>query len=201
MSPPYVNALDYYREHMYNLMWLKKDYRTFKKHEIGGHSHFIQNRWRLLTEYLADMFRSISEMKRVLKKGSLCVIVVGNSTIEYEIIESYKYFVEIGKLLNFPTLRVYFRNIAINRKYTSTEIGNINDEYIIVYEKKDNAEDHVSENTIYQFVVKQLYEMKERIRGNPGTATRGKKIPQERLMKNIDRVDEAISFARKDIRV
>lgn len=35
-SPPYVNALDYYRVHMYNMLWLGMDFDLFRKHEIGG---------------------------------------------------------------------------------------------------------------------------------------------------------------------
>jgi site-specific DNA-methyltransferase (cytosine-N4-specific) len=201
MSPPYVNALDYYREHMYNMMWLGMDYSAFKEHEIGGHSHFIFNRWRLFTEYLADMFRSINEMKRVLKKGSVCVIVVGNSTIEYEIIESYKHFIRIGEIINFPMVRVYPRNIDITRKYTSREIGNIEDEYIVVFEKMDEEENPISDNMILEFVITELESMKDRIRKHPGTCTRRKKVPIERLLKNIDRIDEAISLASKDIKM
>jgi site-specific DNA-methyltransferase (cytosine-N4-specific) len=199
MSPPYVNALDYYREHMYNMMWLGMDYSAFKEHEIGGHSHFILNRWRLLTEYLADMFRSINEMKRVLKKGSICVIVVGNSTIEYEVIESYKHFIRIGERIDFPMVRVYSRNIDVTRKYTSREIGNIEDEYIVVFKKRDEEENYVSNNAILSFVIAELESMKDRIGKHPGTCTRGKKVPTERLFKNIDRIDEAISLASKDI--
>ena len=93
-SPPYVNALDYYRTHMYNMLWLGLDFDIFRKNEIGGHSHFIYNRFRLLSEYLGDMFRAIIEMNRTLKKDKLCVIVIGNSSLEYELIESHKYFIK-----------------------------------------------------------------------------------------------------------
>ena len=90
-SPPYVNALDYYRTHMYNMFWLDIDIGIFKKHEIGSHSHFVANRFRLLSEYLGDMLRSMIEMNRVLKKGKICAIVIGNSSLEYELIESHKF--------------------------------------------------------------------------------------------------------------
>lgn len=71
-SPPYVNALDYYREHTYSMYFLNIDLNHFKKHEIGGHSKHVTNRFRLLSEYLADMLRSMIEMNRVLKK-ELCI--------------------------------------------------------------------------------------------------------------------------------
>jgi len=40
-SPPYVNALDYYWAHMYNMLWLGIYFDLFRKHKIGAHSHFI----------------------------------------------------------------------------------------------------------------------------------------------------------------
>jgi len=139
-SPPYVNALDYYRTHMYNMFWLGMDFDLFRKHEIGGHSHFIINRFRLLSEYLGDMLRSMIEMNRVLKKDKLCVIVIGNSSLEYELIESHKFFAEMGKKIRFKPIKTIFRNIDKTRKYTSVDIGKIDDEYILVMQKIDNMD-------------------------------------------------------------
>ena len=115
-SPPYVNALDYYRVHMYNMLWLGMDFDLFRKHEIGGHSHFIMNRFRLLSEYLGDMLRSIIEMNRVLKKGKICAIVIGNSSLEYELIESHKYFSAFTTDIGFKHVKTIFRNIDKTRK-------------------------------------------------------------------------------------
>src|SRR3989344_1640583 len=132
-SPPYVNALDYYREHMYNMLWLGMDYKAFKLNEIGGHSHFLQNRFRLLTEYLGDMLRSIIEKNRVLKEGKMCVIVVGNSSIDYELIEGYKFFISMTRNLGFEHKKTIFRNI--NKSSKSINVGKIDDEYVIVLKK------------------------------------------------------------------
>ena len=201
-SPPYVNALDYYRTHMYNMLWLGMDFNLLRKHEIGGHSHFIMNRFRLLSEYLADMLRSMIEMNRVMKMGKLCSIVVGNSSLEYELIESHKYFVSFAKDIGFKHVKTFFRNIDKSRKYTSANIGQIDDEFIVVLEKisdsKINARD---DDFIAQEVRRQMESFKNQIKENPGTSIRGKRPTRDRLLKNVDRISDAITTIQNDIKI
>ncbi len=201
-SPPYVNALDYYRAHMYNMLWLGMDFDLFRKHEIGGHSHFIINRFRLLSEYLGDMLRSMIEMNRVLKKDKLCVIVVGNSSLEYELIESHKFFAEMGKKIGFKPIKTIFRNIDKTRKYTSADIGKIDDEYILVMQKLDNTDVSADDdNFISEVVREQMISFREQIKKVQGTSIRGRKPTKERLLKNIDKISEAIESIPKDIKI
>lgn len=201
-SPPYVNALDYYRAHMYNMLWLGMDFDLFRKHEIGGHSHFISNRFRLLSEYLGDMLRSMIEMNRTLKKDEICAIVVGNSSLEYELIESHKYFVAFADDIGFKHIKTIFRRIDKTKKYTSADIGQIDDEYIVVLKKVDNSgikakdDDFVSEK-----VTEQMQNFMEQIKRVQGTSLRGKKPTKERLLKNIDRISEAIETIPDDIKI
>ena len=199
-SPPYVNALDYYRVHMYNMLWLGMDYHIFKLNEIGGHSHFLANRFRLLSEYLGDMLRAMIEMNRVLKKGKVCAIVVGNSSIDYELIEGYKFFVDMSKYIGFEIRKTLFRKINKTSKYFAN--GQIDDEYIIVLEKiKDceyNAED---EAFIVSIVEKQMLKFREIVNKNPGSSTRGKPVTKERLKYNLVKIDEAIKNIKSDIKI
>lgn len=76
------------------------------------------------------------EMNRVLKRDKFCVIVVGNSSLEYELIESHKFFTEMAKKIGFIPIKTIFRNIDKTRKYTSADIGKIDEEYIVVMQKK-----------------------------------------------------------------
>ena len=201
-SPPYVNALDYYRAHMYNMLWLGMDFDLFRKHEIGGHSHFIINRFRLLSEYLGDMLRSMIEMNRVLKENKLCVIVVGNSSLEYELIESHKFFAEMGEKIGFKPIKTIFRNIDKTRKYTSADIGKIDDEYILVMQKLDNADVSADDDDFISEVVReQMVKFREQIKKVQGTSIRGRKPTKERLLKNIDKISEAIESIPKDIKI
>jgi len=202
-SPPYVNALDYYRVHMYNMLWLGLDYDNFRKHEIGGHSHFIANRFRLLTEYLADMLRSMMEMNRVLKRGGVCVIAVGNSSLEYELIESYKFFLAFASYLNFKPVKVIFRNIDTTRKYTSRDIGKIDDEYIVLLEKEGDLRciSAKDDGFVEEVVTKLVREFEQRVKEKPGSSLRGKRVSKERLEKNAERIAEAIKFIPQDIKI
>jgi site-specific DNA-methyltransferase (cytosine-N4-specific) len=201
-SPPYVNALDYYRAHMYNMLWLGMDFDLFRKQEIGGHSHFINNRFRLLSEYLGDMLRSMIEMNRVLKLGKLCVIVVGNSSLEYELIESHKFFAKMGEKIGFKPLKTIFRNIDKTKKYTSAEIGKIDDEYILVLQKRENVTVSAQDDSFVADVVReQMEEFREKIKQCPGTSIKGRIPTKERLLKNIEKISEAIETIPDDIKM
>lgn len=201
-SPPYVNALDYYRAHMYNMLWLGMDFDLFRKHEIGGHSHFIINRFRLLSEYLGDMLRSTIEMNRVLKKDKLCVIVVGNSSLEYELIENHKFFAAMAKHIGFEPIKTIFRNIDKTKKYTSADIGKIDDEYILIMQKNNDTEITAdNDDFIVEIVKEQMNGFREQIKHIQGTSIRGRKPAKERLFKNIDKITEAIETISQDIKI
>jgi DNA modification methylase len=201
-SPPYVNALDYYRIHMYNMLWLDMDFEQFRKDEIGGHSHFITNRFRLLSEYLGDMLRSLIEMNRVLKSNKLCVIVVGNSSLEYELIESHKFFADMSVKIGFKPIKVFYREIDKTRKYTSKDIGKIDSEYILVLQKvKDTSVSANNDDFITDVVRDQMLNFKEQVCKNPGSSIKGKRPSKERLLHNIDKLDSAIEKIPIDIKV
>lgn len=199
-SPPYVNALDYYRVHMYNMLWLGMDYKEFKINEIGGHSHFLANRFRLLVEYLGDMLRAMIEMNRVLKDEKYCAIVVGNSSIDYELIESYKHFISMAKYIGFEHVKTIFRNINKSSKYFVN--GKIDDEYIVVFKKIKNSEHLASdEDFIAKIVLKEIQSFRKDVEKNPGSSTRGKKVSDKRLKYNLVKIDEAIEKINKDIKI
>jgi len=201
-SPPYVNALDYYRVHQYNMAWLGMDYKAFKQHEIGGHSHFITNRFRLLSEYLGDMLRAMIEMNRTLKSDKTCVIVVGNSSLEYELIESRKFFSAMAPDIGLKVRNFLFRNIDVSRKYHSQEIGKIDNEYIIVLQKVSKPPTTSDDDSfIVDIVRREMLKFKKQVQANPGSSLRGKKVTLERLKQNPSRLESAISTIEKDVKI
>jgi len=173
------------------------NYSAFKQNEIGGHSHHLFNRFRLLSEYLGDILRSMIEMNRVMKKGKICAIVVGNSSIDYELIESYKHFMNMAKFIGFEVKKSIFRNIDKSAKYFSN--GKIDDEFIVVLQKiKDSEHSYKDDEFVAKIVRKELEAFRERVKNNPGSSTRGKKVTPERLKKNIDKINEAIKYIETD---
>lgn len=201
-SPPYVNALDYYRVHMYNMLWLGLDFGLLKQHEIGGHSQFIANRFRLLARYLGDMLRALCEMHRVLKRGKLCVVVVGNSSLEYELIETHKFLAALASRAGFAHLKSIFRNIDVTRKYTNAEVGKIEDEYVLVFRKVEEAGAAAADEAFIAAAVReQMEHLGAQIARVQGTSARGRKPGRQRLLKNIEKIREAIRLVPRDVKV
>jgi site-specific DNA-methyltransferase (cytosine-N4-specific) len=201
-SPPYVNALDYYRVHQYNMAWLGMDYVAFRQQEIGGHSHFMTNRFRLLSEYLGDMLRAMLEMNRTLKPSGVCVIVVGNSSVEYELIETHKFFAAMAKDAGFVIKKTLFRNVDVTRKYHSREIGKINSEHILILEKVGIADAKANDDAFVASIVRrEMLRFKKQVDKMPGSSLRGKHVPISRLRQNPKRLEAAIATIEKDTRI
>jgi len=201
-SPPYVNAMDYYRLHLYNMFLLGINYNYFKKHEIGCHSHFIENRFRLLSEYLGDMLRSMIEMNRVLKMNKLAIIVIGNSSLEFELIESHNFFSRMSKKIGFVLVKVIHRNVDITKKYSKKDRGFINDEFILFLKKKEEINVVSTDDKFVIKIIKdELSEFQNKIINNQGTSVRNKKPSKERLLQNILKIGKAISKIPHDIRI
>lgn len=142
------------------------------------------------------------EMNRVLKSGKLCVIVVGNSSLEYELIESYKFFANMSVKIGFKPIKVFFREIDKTRKYVSLDIGKIDNEYILVMQKvRDSNFSASDDDFIAEIAREQMIKFKEKVCENPGSSVKGKLPSKERLLKNTDKIDEAIEKIAMDVKV
>ena len=199
-SPPYVNALDYNRIHQYNMSILGYDYRKFAKGEIGAHGHYISNRWRLLTEYLADIFQSIIEMGRIIKRGSVICIVIGDSCLEYERIKTHVHVRKMGELVGLNHHLSISRNIDTASKSTSIDIGNIFSEHLIFFTKVRELE-KISRIIMYEFIEETMQGYLNHVKTSKGSCLRNKpelsKIRQELA---FQRVEEALSRIKEDCR-
>jgi len=67
-----------------------------------------------------------------------------------------------------------------------------------VADSKTNADD---EEFIAGEVEKRMLKFKEQIRKNPGTSIRGRRPTRSRLLKNVDKVSEAIETIKDDIKI
>ena len=118
-SPPYLNNIDYSKVYGLELSLLALN-KEITKHTRGRSLRsFLQkdtkpkyvppeveeigNRIPVVGAYFADMENSISEMKRVLKKGSSAYVVVSNSVIFREHILVDEILAAIGERLNLES--------------------------------------------------------------------------------------------------
>jgi hypothetical protein len=142
------------------------------------------------------------EMNRVLKVGKFAVIVVGNSSLEYELIESHKFFVNFAGKIGFSHRKTIFRNIDTTKKYTSSDIGQINEEYIVVLQKENDISVKSSDD---EFVAKnvelEMVTFREQISKNPGTSIRGRRPTEERLQQNVRKINDAINTIKDDVKL
>lgn len=209
-SPPYANAFDYHREHKMNILWLGLPYRPFKNKEMGAHSLFTPNRFRMLTEYLADMFRTINQMSLVLKEGKKAVIVIGNSTVEHIVLESHKFFEKFGGESGLYLKNEILRNIDATKKYTSNGIGNINTEYVMIFEKKKYNDVFIQDiiSTIETILKDILYKTKnDKIKYDANTLAKtivrenNKNIKDVIKNRNATKLQEAIDNIKNDANI
>jgi hypothetical protein len=141
-------------------------------------------------------------MNRVLKSGKLCVIVVGNSSLEYELIESHKFFADMSVKVGFKPVKTIYREIDKTRKYTSKDIGKIDSEYILVLQKvRDTIVSANNDDFIADVVREQMLKFKEQVCKNPGSSIKGKRPPKERLLYNIGKLDSAIEMIPTDTKI
>ena len=83
--------------------------------------------------FFIDMFTTLLEMYRVLKKGAKCVIIIGNNHFmvrgKYIEIPNDEVILDLAKYVGFK------ENIVIKRKLQKTSVGNIRTESVVILEK------------------------------------------------------------------
>ncbi|ACH37359.1 hypothetical protein Gbem_0328 [Citrifermentans bemidjiense Bem] len=76
-SPPYAGVIDYTHANRLLYLWMGWPMGEERADEIGA--RYRRNRKNAVEEYLSDMRLCRDQIHRVLKKGSYCAIVVGES--------------------------------------------------------------------------------------------------------------------------
>ena len=79
-SPPYANTMDYYLYHKQRMNILGYEFRKVLNAEIGSRHEFSSKK-APIDKWDEDYSLGISEMARVLKKGSSAFVVIGDSQI------------------------------------------------------------------------------------------------------------------------
>ena len=143
-SPPYANALDYMRAHKFSLAWLGDPIPSLTKlrreyigsESAGSHvttaaagqlpdsvEAVVQRvgeadaaKSRVLRRYFCDMSASISEMHRVLRPGSVTIIVVGASTMRGILVPTHECLANLSTATGFSVVNVAPRNLDRDRR-------------------------------------------------------------------------------------
>ncbi len=123
-SPPYSIALNYVENDAHSLEALGYDLKRIKDDFIGVRG----TGFKKFELYYDDMYKSIQEMHRVLKKGRYCVIVIGNVTFQGKEIDT------ANKIISFCR-DVGFKYVKKIEKIIYGLYNVMQKEYILIFKK------------------------------------------------------------------
>jgi DNA modification methylase len=79
-SPPYINVFNYHQNYRPALELMGWEPLTVARSEIGSNRKHRSNRFLTVIQYCIDMALSLKEMRRVLKKSGIVILVVGHES-------------------------------------------------------------------------------------------------------------------------
>lgn len=162
-SPPYVNAVDYPRNHILELYWLdmidnninemKKKYvghEIFNKNQYESLKHFhnfdeinniLLNIWNedkkrsfICYQYLIDMEKNLNEVYNNLVNGGKYCIIIGNNWIKNHNFETHKYLLQIAENIGF-NINNYYKSEVIKHFNKFGGVNKIKTDWILVLNK------------------------------------------------------------------
>jgi len=140
-SPPYLNAIDYFRASKLSLVWMGNSVNEIKKlrsNNIGsevmarevkekhiqraskkiGFIEDLPNREKGFTfRYIIEMDKVMKEISRVSKKKSKTIMVVGNSTLKNVYISNSNAIIDLGINYGLKLVKQTEREIPDNKRY------------------------------------------------------------------------------------
>ena len=123
--PPYVAAVPYAEFLRLSLMWLGHDPKYYDSILIGGKRTSKQ----VLNRFMISMKEVLKEIRRVLKKGKICALVIGNPQVHGEIAELNKLLTDLSEEIG---LKKFF---DVKRERINMRKGRVKDEYVILFSK------------------------------------------------------------------
>ena len=140
-SPPYMNAIDYFRCSKFSLVWMGYgvvELRRLRSVAVGtevgkalGDDGWIRDvldelelrptldarRQAMLVRYIDDMRRVVAEASRVLKKGGKAVYVVGENTVRGTFVRNSRIVERAADAAGLQCNGRSSRELAANRRY------------------------------------------------------------------------------------
>jgi hypothetical protein len=139
-SPPYLNAIDYFRCSKFSLVWM--GYQIGQLRELRAQSVGTERGGRcraedmdsiikvmrlapllsprnmaILRRYVRDMRTSVKEVARVLKPGARAVYVVGENTVRGTFVRNATATSIVAKSVGLTEIRRRTRRLPGNRRY------------------------------------------------------------------------------------
>lgn len=104
-SPPYANTMDYYLYHKQRMNVLGYDFKATQNTEIGSRWEYSSLK-RPLKKWQTQFEHTLKEMRRVLRPGSQCVLIIGDSQVAGKLVDAAAMTVDLSTCVGFESLRV-----------------------------------------------------------------------------------------------
>lgn len=104
-SPPYANTMDYYLYHKQRMNVLGYDFKMTQNTEIGSRWEYSSLK-QPLARWQAQYRHSLSEMRRVLRRGSQCVLIMGDSQVAGKLVDAAAMTLEFAHEVGFERVSV-----------------------------------------------------------------------------------------------
>ena len=134
-SPPYANTYDYYLYHKFRKRWLDIDVKFAQYNEIGSRREYSSLK-KPATQWTTDLRLCFNEMYRVIKKGGLAFIVIGDSVIKKELIKIDEVICSFMPEVGFEVCNIISSDLAEHsRMFNPTFTQKNKKEHLIILKK------------------------------------------------------------------
>ena len=142
-SPPYLNAIEYLRGHKLTMVWMGHTldkFRDLRSHSVGHEarlpvilddsgsliakrmirgdtSNFRPRHNRLLSQYVSDITRIVTEVSRVLVPNGRATFVVGNCNLRGVYVRNSVAVATAARNAGLELVSTYRRELPENRRY------------------------------------------------------------------------------------
>jgi len=110
-SPPYANTYDYYLYHKFRKRWLDLDVKFAQENEIGSRREYSSLK-HPAEQWTIDLTLCFREMYRILKKGHLAFIVIGDSVIAKKLLKIDEVISEFVPSVGFEICNVISESLS-----------------------------------------------------------------------------------------
>ena len=146
-SPPYLNAIDYFRCSKFSLVWMGYTIGTLRQLRSASVGTEVGSRLppsqlakdvigslamrpalgprdeRILTRYITDIESAVGEVRRVLTMGGKAVYVIGENTVRRTYIRNATLIYEVARACGLHFIDSKIRELPANRRYLPPPTG------------------------------------------------------------------------------
>lgn len=135
-SPPYPNTYDYYLYHKHRMNWLGFDVKFSMEKEIGSRREFSSLK-HPKEKFDNDMFEIFKECNKLLKKGGIVVLIMGDGKISGETYEAKSNMERLCASLGWVLIDYSFTLLDdTSKSFTKSYRTTGKKEHIIVFKRK-----------------------------------------------------------------